>query len=149
ALASLSPRIVDRILSAQKPNGAAVASFVKLVANRDGERAKECLSAVSSKLGGLSESATIDLKSELKSMLQELLARNRDTPLCLSAQLLAARLGLAQVDPAMVSTRFAAIDQPEATRLQALDALIAFRDPALLSALPEVLSTNAPNFLQR
>src|SRR5207247_1787893 len=40
-------------------------------------------------------------------------------------------------------------DQTEATRLQALDALVAFRDPELLTALPQLLSSNAPNFIQR
>src|SRR5262249_6305012 len=103
----------------------------------------------SSRLGTLAEPALAELKAELKLPLQDLLARDKDRPLFLSAQLLAARLGLAQVDPAMVRARFTAVDQPEATRLQALDALIAFRDPAFLSALPAVLSSNAPNFLQR
>ena len=67
----------------------------------------------------------------------------------MSAQLLAARLGLAQVDPAAVRARFTSADQPEATRLQALEALIAFRDPALLTALPEVLSSGSPRFIRR
>jgi putative heme-binding domain-containing protein len=147
-LSVLSPRMVERILSAQKPEGASVAALVKLVADRDGERAKECLSAVSSKLATLSEPVTLQLKAELKPVLQELLAREIDTPLFLSAQLLAARLGLAQVDSAAVRARFTASDQPEVTRLQALDALIAFRDPALLTVLPEVFSSSPPHFLR-
>ena len=64
------------------------------------------------------------LKTELKPVLLELLARGTDTPLSLSAQLLAARLGLAQVDPAEVRARFTSTSQAETTRLQALDALI-------------------------
>src|SRR5207247_3834182 len=60
-----------------------------------------------------------------------------------------ARLGLAQIDAAAVRAQFTAADQPESTRLQALDALIAFRDPALLKALPEVFSSNGVNFIQR
>jgi hypothetical protein len=149
ALAALSPRMVERILSAQKPDERAVAAFIKFIGDRDAERAKECLSAVSLKLGALSEPVTVRLKAELKPVLGELLARETDTPLFLSAQLLAARLGLAQVDPAAVRARFTSAGHPEATRLQALDALIAFRDPALLTALPAVLSSDSPHFVRR
>ena len=118
-----------RMASAQKPDATAIATFLQFVLGRDKERAKECLSALSSKLDALSESAAREFKTELKPGLQELLARNAGTPLFLSAQLLAARLGLVQIDPASIRTQFIASDQPEATRLQALDALIAFRDP--------------------
>src|SRR5262249_35166958 len=103
----------------------------------------------SSRLGTLAEPALAELKAELKLPLQDLLARDKDRPLFLSAQLLAARLGLAQVDPASVRARFTAADQPEAVRFQALDALIAFRDPALLSELPGVLSSGATHFDHR
>jgi hypothetical protein len=63
---------------------------------------------------------------ELKPLLQELLASRTDTPLLLSAQLLAARLGLVPIDPDFSARGFTAVDEPEATRLQVLDALIAF-----------------------
>jgi putative heme-binding domain-containing protein len=149
ALATLSPRIVERILSAQAPDGAAVAKFLKFVADRDGERAKECLSAISAGLGALSEPVATQLKAELKPVLQELLAPKADAPFLLTAQLLAARLGLAEVDPAGVRKRFTSAAEPEATRLQALDALIAFRDPQLLAALPEVFSSASPQFIRR
>ncbi len=149
ALAALSPRIVERILSAQKPDGTAVAAFVGFIAGRNTERARECLSTVSAKLDGLSASATTQLKAELKPVLRELLEREKDTPLFLSAQLLAARLGLARVDPAAVRGRFTSANEPEASRLQALDALIAFREPALLTVLPEVLSSGSPHFIRR
>jgi len=147
ALAALSARIVERMLSAQKPNEAAVATFLRLVARQDGERAKECLSVIGSKLSALSEPVIAQLKAELKTVLQEL--QESKTPLFLSAQLLAARLGLAQVDPVAIRARFRSVEQPEATRLQALDALIAFRDPMLISALPEVLSSNPAHFIGR
>jgi putative heme-binding domain-containing protein len=147
ALATLSPRIVERMLSARKPDATAVATFIQFVIGRDSERAKECLSVISLKLAALSE--LVQLKTELKPVLQQLLARETDTPLFLSAQLLAARLGLAQVDSAVVRARFTSADQPEASRLQALDALIAFRDPNLLAALPAVLTSDTPAFIQR
>jgi putative heme-binding domain-containing protein len=149
ALAALSPRMVERMSSAPKPDATAITTLIQFVVGRDKERAKECLSAVSSKLSALSESAALELKAELKPMLQELLARNAGTPLFLSAQLLAARLGLAEVDSAAVRARFISSAQPEATRLQALDALIAFRDPQLLGALPEVMSSASPQFIRR
>jgi putative heme-binding domain-containing protein len=149
ALAALSPRVIERILSAREPDASAVAPFIRFVAERDGERAKECLSAVSLRLGALSEPVTARLKAEMKPVLGEFLTNATHTPLSLSAQLLAARLGLAQVDLAAVRARFASPGQPEATRLQALDALIAFRDPALLTLLPRVLSSDSPRFVSR
>src|SRR6266550_3531649 len=148
ALAALSPRIVERILSAQKPDTHAVAALLTFVANRDSECAKECLSVASSKLGALSEPSVAQLKSGLKPVLEHLLAREQDTPLKLSAQLLAARLGLAQIDPGVIRARFTSASQPEDSRLEALDALIAFRDPGLLAALPKVMS-GSPPFVRR
>src|SRR5262249_17462937 len=131
------------------PDAAAVANFLQFVADRDGERAKECLSAVSSTLTALAAPAATELKRELKPVLQDLLGRGPNTPLFVSAQLLAARLGVAPAGPAARRARFSAVDQSEAARLQALDALLAFRDPALLTALPEVLSSGSPSFLGR
>jgi putative heme-binding domain-containing protein len=149
AMATLSPRMVDRMLSAQKPDATAITTFIKFVAGRDRERFKECLSVVSSKFSTLGEPAASELKTELKPLLQELLARDQDTPLFLTAQLLAARLGLAQIDPAAIRARFTAAELPETARLQALDALIAFRDVALLSALAETLASAPPPFTRR
>lgn len=148
ALAVLSPRIVERMLSAQELDAAAIATFLKFVAERDGERGKECLSAVAAKLDALSERNLAALKPELKPVLQELLARHAGKPLYLGAQLLAARLGLVQIDPASVRAQFTSAEQPDAIRLQALEALVAFRDPALLTVLPEVIS-GAPLFVRR
>ncbi|HEU0009393.1 MAG TPA: PVC-type heme-binding CxxCH protein, partial [Verrucomicrobiae bacterium] len=149
ALSTLAPKIVERILGAKVPRGAAVANFTKFVADRDGERAKECLSVIFARLGELSEPVAAQLTEEMKPVLQEFLERNADAPFLLTAQLLAARLGLAQVDSAAVRKRFTSAAEPEATRLQALDALIAFRDSQLLAALPEVFSSASPQFIRR
>jgi putative heme-binding domain-containing protein len=148
ALASLSPRIVERILSGREPNGPAVAAFIKFVADRDSAHAKECLSAVASRLDALSEPTAAQLKAALEPVLQDLVHR-RDASLVFSAQLLTARLDSRLFDPVAVRTRFVSPDQPEATRLEALDALIAFRDPQLLAALPEVLSSAQTQFARR
>src|SRR5262249_8646117 len=72
-----------------------------------------------------------------------------DAPLSLSAQLLAARLDLAQVDLASVRARFTSTQEPEAMRLQALEALMTFRDPALLEALPALWASSPPQFIRR
>ena len=61
---------------AQKPDATAIATFIKFVAERDDERGKDSLSAVSAKLSALSERSTVELKSEIKPVLQALLARN-------------------------------------------------------------------------
>src|SRR6266516_2599832 len=148
ALAALSPRIVERILNAKKPDTHAVAALISFISERDSECAKECLSVVSSKLGALSQPSVAQLKSGLKPVLEHLLARDKDTLLSLTAQLLAARLGLAQMDPAVIQARFTSARQLEGSRLEALDALIAFRDPGLLAALPKVMS-DSPPFLRR
>src|SRR5437899_2951674 len=66
ALATLSPRIIERILSARTPNASAVTTFIKFIADRDSESAKECLSAVASRLGSLGEPVLAQLKAELK-----------------------------------------------------------------------------------
>ena len=149
AAAALSSRVVERCLSADKPDARAIAAFIKFMADRDEAIAKECLSVVSSIVARSTEAFTSQLKTELKPVLEEFLARQADMPLVLSAQLLAARLGLAQIDPATIRGRFTSRSQPEATRLQALDALIAFRDPALLAALPLVLSSESSDFIGR
>ena len=149
ALAALSPRIVERMLNNQKLDARSVAELIQFIAERDSERAKQCLSEVSSRLSTLTEPALLPLKAEFKPLLQGLLARDSATPLFVSAQLLSARLGLAQIDSASVRARFTEADQPEATRLEALDALIAFRDPAFLSLLPKVFSSNSVSFNER
>ena len=149
AQAALVPRIVERFLSAQAPDGASLATLIAFVADREADRARECLSAVSLKLTDLSEPIVARLKRDLQAVLEKMLTRERDAPLHFSAQLLAARLGVAQVDSGAIRARFTSPQQPEATRLQALEALVAFRDPALLTMLPEVFSTGAPPFVRR
>jgi len=149
ALAALSPRIVERLLSAPNPDTTALATFLQFVAGRDSQRARECLSAISARLTALTEPQLRTLKAELKPVLHQLLAHEKDQPLVLSAQLLAARMGLAEVNAGALRARFRAADQPEAIRLQSLDALLAFRDPELLSGLPETLLSGDPSFRRR
>jgi putative heme-binding domain-containing protein len=149
ALTALSPRIVGRMLNASTLDAHAVAALVRLAANQDGECAKECLSAVSAQLAALSDSSVAQLKSALQPELEYLLGREKNAPLNFGARLLAARLGIARIDPAEVRAQFSSGEQPDATRLQALDALVAFRDPELLTALPRVWSSGSTRFVAR
>ena len=137
AIAELSPRIVERILAAQRPDFLAVAAMIRFVAKRDELQARDCLAKLT------------EPSEELIAVLKELLAGKTDSPLHFSAQLLAARWGVEKIDPALIRARFTSRDQPEATRLQALDALIVFRDSALLPELPSVFSSNPPSFVTR
>src|SRR5439155_6956304 len=93
------------------------------------------------------ETGRADLKARLEPLLAPILAGRADGPLYLSGQLLAARLNVGGVDAVAVRRVFVAPDQPDATRLQALEALIAFREPTLLDAVGQVLSSGSPSFL--
>src|SRR5204862_3787553 len=97
-------------------------------------------------LEGLSRPLTLQLTTALKPVLQKILAGDTNAPVWLVAQLLAARLGLAQMDVGAVRARFVAAEQPEAARLQSLEALIAFGDPKMLGTLPEVLRTGGADW---
>ena len=137
AIATLSPRVVERMLAAQRPDFSAVAAMIKFVAERDEQRARDCL-------------ARLNVRSdELVALVKELLAHKAEGPLHFSAQLLAARWGIAEVDSTLLRTRFVSADQPETVRLQALDALVAFRDSGLLAELPLVFSSNPAPFVGR
>jgi putative heme-binding domain-containing protein len=67
----------------------------------------------------------------------------------LTVQLLAGRLGLASIDTAEVRKKLVSSAEPEAVRLEALEALVAFRDRRLLDELPGVLSSARPEFVTR
>jgi putative heme-binding domain-containing protein len=151
AQAALSSRMIDRFLSASHPvvDGASIAGLVGFIAEHDADRAKECLSSISAKLADLSAAGVAQLRADLAPLLRRLLAHESDAPLYLGAQLLAARLGLIKIDSAAIRDRFSSAAQPEASRLQALDAMIAFRDAELLKLLPAVLSTSTPQFTRR
>jgi putative heme-binding domain-containing protein len=151
AQAMLSPRMIERMLStAPTIDGTSIAALVALVAEGDVAHANECLSSISAKLVDLNAADLAQLTRALAPILRRLVAQKsgNGAPLYLGAQLLAARLGLADMDPAVVRKQLSSPDQPEASRLQALDALIAFHDAELLKLLPAVLSSGAPQFVR-
>ena len=144
AVSTLMPRLVERLLAARSPNFEAVAALLQQVIENDAMRGPECVAAISARVGGLGEPALAQLKQQLRPIVEKILANQRPTPLRLSTLLLATRLRLASGDPAEVRRMFVSSAEADDTRLQALEAMIAFRDPSLLTALPEVLSSASP-----
>jgi putative heme-binding domain-containing protein len=149
ALAKLLPRVVDRILGEPDASLGPVRSIVERLVTQDPGLARECLSAVSEKARELTEARRQELQAQLEPVIRRILAAGPVTPLSFDAQLLAFRLGLGSIDSSSVRDRFLAAGQPEAIRLQALEALVAFRDAALPDAFGTVLSSGAPGFLAR
>jgi putative membrane-bound dehydrogenase-like protein len=151
ALAKLLPRVVDRILGA--PDAAldpirAMCARVTAEASAV-ELARQCLSAVSDGARELPEARRRELRRLFEPLLRPILAGTCAPALGFDAELLAVRLGLRALDEASVRDRFVAEDQPAAIRLEALDALIAFRDPALPDAVAQVMATGPADFRAR
>jgi putative membrane-bound dehydrogenase-like protein len=149
ALAKLMPRAIDRVLARRPPDTSSAGALVERLAGGDAEHAREALAVVSAKAQSMSEADRADLRRRLQPLLTRLLASPSEHPLYLSAQLLAARLNSGGNDAATVRRLFVSPAQSEATRLQALEALIAFRDPSLSDAVAEVLSAGSSPFLTK
>ncbi len=150
ALVKLMPRVVERILSRRVPDIASVPVLIGLVAGRDARCAGACLSVVSTKARELGNEDRAALKTGLQPVLERILGGNKaEGSLYLSAQLLAAQLKIGSIDGGFVRRLFVSPEQPEATRLQALEALITFRDSGLPEAVAGVLSSGSPHFLAK
>jgi putative heme-binding domain-containing protein len=147
ALAKLMPRVVERILSRRTPDVASVPALLAMLPARDAEHARACLSVLSNKTRELRDADVNTLKTGLQPILEKTLGGKSDDPLYLSAQLLAAQLQIGSTDAGSVRRLFASPEQTESTRLQALEALITFRDPGLPEAVAGVLSSGSPRFL--
>src|SRR5205085_1283031 len=78
-----------------------------------------------------------------------LLEQSKPTPGCLSAQLLAARFGIAQGGVELVRQQLLSPALSEETRLGSLRVLIAFRDATLPEALSSLLSKGSNQFLTK
>jgi putative heme-binding domain-containing protein len=149
AVETLLPRALDRLLAARVPDIAAAVALLEYTMQVAPRRAPDCIAAISSRTGGLNEAAVANLRQQLRPLIEKVLQEQQTTPLFLSTQLLAARLGLAAGDAAEVRRKFVSNNESEATRLQALEALIAFRDSSLLESLPGVLRSAPPGFAGR
>ncbi|HSZ58202.1 MAG TPA: PVC-type heme-binding CxxCH protein [Tepidisphaeraceae bacterium] len=144
AVATLLPHAVDRILGAREADVSAVTSLLEYATSRQADCAPQCVAAVAGRVDGLHEATLDALRKQLTPLVEKILADRRSTPLGLSTELLAARLHVGSVDAAEVRGKFVSASEPDAVRLEALDALIAFKDRRLLDALPEVLSSASP-----
>jgi putative heme-binding domain-containing protein len=149
ALARLLPMAVDRMLGEPDADLAPVREILRRLMVHDTKLAQRCLCLIAGRLPEMSEARRGQLRDALRPVISPGPAGKPRTPLSFEIQLLASRLGIGSVDPGFVRERFGAADQDEATRLQALDALIAFHDPALPRILDQVFASAAPAFLAR
>ena len=149
ALARLLPRVVDRLLGEPGSDLEPVRAIVTRLADEDAGLAQECFSIVSERVMELPEGRRDDLRTRLRPVVGRILAGDPGAPLASGAQLLAARLGVGSFDAGAVRDRFTSVEQPEAVRLRALEALIAFKDPSLPGAVDRVLATGPAGFLSR
>ena len=149
AVWTLMPRVIDRVLGAHDPDVSAVAALLETTMQRDPDRAPECVAAIAARTDGLGDATRAQLTERLRPLIEKGLKDPHSASLRLGAMLLAARLHVGSFDAAEVRRKFASPAEPQATRLEALDALIAFRDRSLLDVLPGVLSSASPEFTTR
>jgi putative heme-binding domain-containing protein len=149
ALAKLLPRVVDRILGEPGSELNPVRTIIERLTLQNAELAQECLSVVAERVMEVRENRRVEIRTRLEPVLQRILSADPGGPLAPGAQLLAARLGNVSFDAVVIRDRFTSAKQPETIRLQALEALIAFKDPALPGAVDGVLSTGSAAFLSR
>jgi putative heme-binding domain-containing protein len=143
-VARLMPRVVERILARGRTNPElALSLFTMLTEGQEPapEAARRCLAVLAGKVhsGETGAAEAEALRRRMGPVLRRLLARSSADPLHLDAAVLAASLR----DPAgleVARKAFASPGQPEATRLKALEALVAARDPAVLDAVAPVLA---------
>jgi putative heme-binding domain-containing protein len=156
AVVKLMPRVVERILSRPAPDAASVGALssliIRLASARDAtlpsvESARACLSAIAARARAISDSDTAALTKAIQPVLEGILDGKMEDPLYLSAHLLAAQLKTGSIDGSAVRRLFLAADQPEAVRLQALEALVTFHNPGLREAVKRVLASSSPRFL--
>jgi putative heme-binding domain-containing protein len=141
----LMRHIVNRLLHARTLEAPSIARLVAHAAKHDASIAKECLSVISARASERPDSDRQLLAKNLEHFLNDILSSADNHPLRLTAELLAARLGIANVNPAAVRARFASRAQ-ESIRLEAFDALIAFKDPGFIELLSAVWKNDPQPF---
>ena len=143
-LAALMPRVTDRILGRKQTDPALIAGLFGVLFDARGLDAgvtRQCLEALAKKLqtGEIAGDRAAALRDRFAPTLQKVLAGQADAPLYLDAAALAASLK----DPAGLEVMrkvAAAPGRPEGDRLQAVNALVAARDPAVLDDAGAILS---------
>jgi putative heme-binding domain-containing protein len=146
ALAKLLPRVVDRLLAEPGSSLEPVRAILTRLLDEDDGLASESFAVVSERVMELPAERRTALRAGLGPVLA---AAHSRAPLASTAQLLAARLGVGATDAAAVRERFASADHPKAVRLQALEALIAFKDPELPGAVDGVLARGPASFVSQ
>ena len=115
----------------------------------DAERTKECMAAISARLRRIERTDRRRIEDGSASVSREP-PRLPGRPLHFSARLLAARLGLVALDAAAVRGADSfQHQQAEVARLQALDALVAFKDPKLIDTLDPLWAGGDVRFLAK
>ena len=148
-LAAVLPRGVERVLAAKNLDANAVATLLEATAGRAPDRLSACVAAVSTRIDSLDAGQRRALAEHLRSPLARLAKDERLAAARFGAQLLAARLGVGSFDATAVRRLLLDDSETQATRLQALDALVALRDPSLLDTLPGLLVSSKPEFTSR
>ena len=149
ALAKLLPHVVDRILGEDEGDLRPVREILERFVGRDTETARQCFALIAARLREMSNTRRAWLQEDLQAVIRPILTGEPTGPLAFDAQLLACRLGFGSMDSRLVRERFTTDDRPDSVRLQALDALIAFRDPELPAAVDQVLAAGSPGLLAR
>jgi glucose/arabinose dehydrogenase len=156
----LLPHVIERMLSRKPPDTASVAELVGIITDPhaapvkanvpvDVPCARASLAVISAKARGLGRTDLEGLKKGMQPILAKILAGEAKGPLYWSAHLLAAQLQIGDFDGTAVRRLFLAPDQPEGVRLQALEALVTFRDPGMREAVGNVLASGSPPFLSK
>lgn len=147
-LASVMPHAIERVLSAKTPQVDAGAALLESAVSALPDRAAECLAILSARVDALSEADAKRLRARVGPWIEKVL-RESGHPLHLSAQLLAARLHVGSIDAGAIRRTLISSSEPESARLQALEALIAFRDPGFIGELPNLLLQASPGLTTR
>jgi putative heme-binding domain-containing protein len=149
AVPKLLPRVVDRILGEHDADLSPITMILERLVGHDPERARQCFAVIADRLKEMSGARKELLRDQLQAVIPPILNGDPTGPLAFDAQLLAWRLGFGSMDARLVRERFTAADQPESVRLQALDALIAFRDPELPAAVDQLLAGGSSGLIAR
>ena len=149
-LAKLLPNVIDRLRRRPRRRPGPGAGHPR-AAGGAGRRGwpRSASPCVSDRVPEVSEGRRDCLAGPASPVLDRLRAGESGSPLAFGAQLLAARLGVGSVEADAIRERFTSPESPGDIRLRALEALVAFGDPALPDALDRVLSEGSPEFLAR
>jgi putative heme-binding domain-containing protein len=149
ALAKVLPRAVDRILGTPGSDLGPVRQILARLVAEDPDLARQSLAEISDRLGEMPEARRRELRDRIEPVIRPILAGPPSSPLWFDAQLLASRLGISTVEATLVRGHFTAADEPDAVRLRALGALIAFNDLSLPEAIGHVFAADQPGFIAR